>query len=138
VARSNSCFVAEKSIALNFNQTILESVPGCQVVSMVRDAPKASLTPWQQFSVTVPQPALNATSVGSGIGGEVLNLSRLGTISDPGFVGYEQLELWDSKGTLAGGQFVVNGMRSTFRRECCEHRVRRWAGRIPRPKKSMN
>ena len=46
----------------------------------------------------------------SAIGGEVLDLSGLVTISDPGFVGYQQLELWDSKGTLAGGQFVVNGV----------------------------
>ena len=46
-------------------------------------------------------------------GGEVLNLSNLVTISDPGFVGYQQLELWDSKGTLAGGHFVVNGMAQT-------------------------
>ena len=72
-----------------------------------------SLTPWQQFSVTVPQPTLNVTSIGSAIGGEVLNLSSLVTISDPGFVGYQQLELWDSNGTLAGGQFVVNGVPQT-------------------------
>ena len=72
-----------------------------------------SLTRWQQFSVTVPQPTLNVTSIGSGIGGEVLNLSSLVTIADPGFVGYQQLELWDSKGTLAGGQFVVNGVPQT-------------------------
>ena len=72
-----------------------------------------SLTSWQQFSVTVPQPTLNVTSIGSGIGGEVLNLSSLATIADPGFVGYQQLELWDSKGTLAGGRFVVNGVPQT-------------------------
>ena len=28
-------------------------------------------------------------------------------------IGYQQLELWDSKGTLAGGQFVVNGVPQT-------------------------
>ena len=72
-----------------------------------------SLTPWQQFTVTVPQPTLNVTGIGSGIGGQVLNLSSLATIADPGFVGYQQLELWDSKGTLAGGQFVVNGVPQT-------------------------
>jgi len=72
-----------------------------------------SLTQWQPFSVTVPQPTLNVTSIGSGIGGEVLNLSSLVTIADSGFVGYQQLELWDSKGTLAGGQFVVNGVPQT-------------------------
>ena len=52
-----------------------------------------SLTPWQPFSVTVPQPTLNVTSIGSAIGGEVLNLSSLVTTTDPGFVGYQQLEL---------------------------------------------
>ena len=44
---------------------------------------------------------------------EVIDLSDLVTITDPGFVGYQQLELWDSNGTLAGGQFVVNGMPQT-------------------------
>ena len=68
------------------------------------------MTPWQQFSVTVPQPTLNVSSIGSGIGGEVLSLSSLATISDPGFVGYQQLELWDSNGTATGGQFVINGV----------------------------
>ena len=92
-----------------------------------------SLTQWQQFSVTVPQPTLNVTSIGSAIGGEVLNLSSLVTIADPGFVGYQQLELWDSNGTTTGGQFASQ-RRATDRRprdrrfagECCEHRVRRW------------
>ena len=56
---------------------------------------------------------LNVTGIGSGIGGEALNLSSLATIADPGSVGYQQFELWDSKGTLAGGQFVVNGVRQT-------------------------
>ena len=70
-----------------------------------------SSTAWQQLTVTVPSPTLSVTSVGSAIKGQVLDLSGLVTISDPGFVGYQQLELWDSKGTLAGGQFVVNGMR---------------------------
>ena len=72
-----------------------------------------SLTQWQPFSVTVPQPTLNVTSIGSEIGGTVLNLSDLVTIADPGLIGYQQLELWDSKGTLAGGQFVVNGVPQT-------------------------
>ena len=72
-----------------------------------------TLTAWQQFTVTVPQPTLNVTGIGSAIGGAVLNLSSLVTIADPGFVGYQQLELWDSNGTLAGGQFVVNGVSQT-------------------------
>ena len=72
-----------------------------------------TLTSWMPFTVTVPTPTLSVTSIGSGIGGEVLSLSSLVTISDPGFVGYQQLELWDFKGTLAGGQFVVNGVPQT-------------------------
>ena len=63
--------------------------------------------------MTVPSPTLSVTSVAGAIGGQVLDLSNLVTISDPGFVGYRQLELWDSNGTLAGGQFVVNGMPQT-------------------------
>ena len=47
------------------------------------------------------------------IKGQVFNLSSLVTISDPGFVGYQQLELWDSDGTVAGGQVVVNGAAQT-------------------------
>ena len=35
------------------------------------------------------------------------------TISDPDSVGYQKLELWDSNGTVAGGQFVVNGVPQT-------------------------
>ena len=72
-----------------------------------------SLTAWQQLTVTVPSPTLSVTSVAGAIQGQVLNLSSLVTIADPGFVGYQQLELWDSKGTLAGGQFVVNGVPQT-------------------------
>ena len=72
-----------------------------------------TLTAWQQFTVTVPSPTLSVTSVAGAIKGQVINLSDLVTISDPGFVGYQQLELWDSKGTLAGGQFVVNGVPQT-------------------------
>jgi hypothetical protein len=45
--------------------------------------------------------------------GQVINLSSLGTISDPGGVSYQNLELWDSNGTAATGQFVVNGMAQT-------------------------
>ena len=43
----------------------------------------------------------------------MINLSSLVTISDPGNVGYQKLELWDSNGTVAGGQFVVNGVAQT-------------------------
>ena len=63
--------------------------------------------------MTVPSPTLSVTSVAGAIKGQVINLSDLVTISDPGFVGYQKLELWDSRARLAGGQFVVNGMAQT-------------------------
>ena len=42
--------------------------------------------------------------------GQVVPLSTLVTIFDPGNLGYQALELFDSKGTVAGGEFVVNGV----------------------------
>jgi hypothetical protein len=72
-----------------------------------------SLTQWQQFSVTVPQPTLTVRNDNAVTPGQVVDLGTLITISDPGFVGYQQLELWDSDGTVAGGQFVVNGVPQT-------------------------
>jgi hypothetical protein len=42
--------------------------------------------------------------------GQSVALSNLVTISDPDQVGFQKLELWDSNGTVAGGQFVLNGM----------------------------
>src|SRR5262249_2769452 len=33
--------------------------------------------------------------------------------SDPGLVGYQTLELWDTNGTTATGQFIVNGVAQT-------------------------
>ena len=44
---------------------------------------------------------------------QVLSLSALVTISDPGNLGYQTLELWDNNGTLASGHFVVNGVAQT-------------------------
>ena len=72
-----------------------------------------TLTPWQEFSVTVPSPSLTVNSDSGATPGQVISLSTLVTISDPGFVGYQQLELWDSDGTVAGGRFVVNGVAQT-------------------------
>ncbi len=40
----------------------------------------------------------------------MINLSSLVTVSDPGAVGYQMLELWDSNGTGATSQFVVDGV----------------------------
>jgi hypothetical protein len=45
--------------------------------------------------------------------GQVLALSILVAISDRFGLGFQNLELWDSNGTVAGGQFVVNGTPQT-------------------------
>ncbi len=63
--------------------------------------------------MNVPTPTLSVTSIGSASKGQVINLSSLVTIADPGNVGYQKLELWDSNGTVAGGQFEVNGVAQT-------------------------
>lgn len=72
-----------------------------------------SVSGWQQFSVTVPQPTVSVTSKPSATRGQAISLSSLVAIVDPANVGYQQLELWDSNGTAAGGQFVVNGAAQT-------------------------
>jgi hypothetical protein len=72
-----------------------------------------TLTGWQQFSVTVPTPMLTVNNDTTATPGQVINLSSLVTIADPGAVSYQKLELWDSIGTAAGGQFVVNGVAQT-------------------------
>ena len=58
-------------------------------------------------------PALSVTSIASATKGQVINLSSLVTIADPANVGYQQLHLWDTAGTVAGGHFVVNGVAQT-------------------------
>ena len=70
----------------------------------------STLTDWQRFTVTVPTPTLSVSNYTTATPGQVINLSSLATISDPGAVSYQKLELWDSIGTAAGGQFVVNGV----------------------------
>jgi hypothetical protein len=72
-----------------------------------------TLTGWQQFTVTVPSPTLAVHNDATATPGQVINLSSLVTISDPGGVSYQKLELWDSNGTAATGQFVVNGVGQT-------------------------
>lgn len=54
-------------------------------------------------------PTLTVNSNGSATRGQTLALSTLVTITDPDSVGYQRLELWDSNGTVGGGQFVING-----------------------------
>ena len=60
-------------------------------------------------------PTLGVTgSVANATRGQVINLVEpLVTIGDPGNVGYQKLELWDSNGTVAGGQFKINGVAQT-------------------------
>jgi hypothetical protein len=72
-----------------------------------------TLTAWTPFTVTVPTPSLSVSSLASATKSQVINLSTLVTIADPGNVGYQQLELWDSSGTASGGRFVVNGVPQT-------------------------
>jgi len=69
-----------------------------------------TLTAWQQFDVSVPTPTLTVTSDASATAGQHIAVSSLVSLSDPGSIGYQTLELWDSNGTAAGGQFVVNGV----------------------------
>jgi hypothetical protein len=71
------------------------------------------LTSWEEFTVTVPLPSLTVNNVANATPGQVLSLSSFLTIAEPGNVGYTQLELWDSNGTAAGGQFNVNGTLET-------------------------
>ena len=74
------------------------------------------VTGWQMFTVTAPAarlPALNVISTSNATRGGTLPLSTLVTVSDPDHVGFSQLELWDSNGTAAAGQFVVNGTPQT-------------------------
>ncbi len=68
---------------------------------------------WKQFSVSVPAPTLVVSSDPNASSGQTINLSSLVTIADPGNVSYQKLELWDSKGSAAGGQFKVNGAGQT-------------------------
>jgi hypothetical protein len=63
--------------------------------------------------VTVPRPTLTVHNDTTATPGQVINLSSLLTIADPGNVGYKQLQLWDSKGTVDGGQFVVDKLAQT-------------------------
>ncbi|MDA9435038.1 hypothetical protein, partial [Bradyrhizobium sp. CCBAU 51627] len=65
------------------------------------------------FTVAVSAPTLSVTSNAAALKGQVLNLSTLVSIADPSHLGYQKLELWDSNGTAASGQFVVNGAPQT-------------------------
>src|SRR5579871_2929862 len=72
-----------------------------------------TLTGWQQFSIALQLPTLTVHNVASATRLQTVSLSTLETISDPNGFGYQKLELWDSNGTVAGGQFVVNEVAQT-------------------------
>jgi hypothetical protein len=65
------------------------------------------------LAVKVSRPTLSVSNDAHATRGQHIALSRLVRISDPGNVGYTQLELFDSKGTVGGGHFVVNGVAQT-------------------------
>ena len=50
-----------------------------------------TLTGWQAFTVTVPMPSLTVHNDASATKSQVINLSILVTISDPGNVGHQKL-----------------------------------------------
>jgi hypothetical protein len=60
-----------------------------------------------------PLPSLTVHDFTTATPGQTIALSNLVTIADPGHVGYQKLELWDSFGTAATGQFKVNGVAQT-------------------------
>jgi hypothetical protein len=70
------------------------------------------VTGWEQFTVTAPPAQLPTLTVHPYFGasaGQSLALTTLVTITDPDNVGYQNLELWDSNGAAASGQFVSRG-----------------------------
>jgi hypothetical protein len=74
-------------------------------------------TGWQPFTVVATPASLPTLSVQDDLNvrrGITIALSTtLVTINDPDNAGFAQLHLWDSNGTLGGGQFVVNGKPQT-------------------------
>jgi uncharacterized protein (DUF983 family) len=73
------------------------------------------LTAWQSFTVTAPSatlPSLASHDIAAARG-DSFSLSALVTISDPDQAGFQMLHLWDSNGTVGGGQFMVNGVAQT-------------------------
>jgi ABC-2 family transporter protein len=68
------------------------------------------LSSWVPFTVTalVAQlPTLVVQDDRTATAGETIALARLVTVVDPENVGFQSVQLWDSNGTPAGGQFVI-------------------------------
>ncbi|WP_229188474.1 hypothetical protein, partial [Bradyrhizobium oropedii] len=68
-----------------------------------------ALGSWQQFAVSVAAPTLSVSSLPSAAAGAQIALSSLVNVSDPSNATY-QLQLWDTNGTAAGGEFLINGV----------------------------
>jgi hypothetical protein len=69
------------------------------------------LSGWKSFTVSAPPAQLPTLSVhpqSNQTRGTSIALSTLVAIADPDGVGFQKLELWDSIGNAAGGQFVIN------------------------------
>jgi hypothetical protein len=84
------------------------------VAQLLQD--NSQVTGWQQFTVTAPTaqvPTLSLSNDLTAMHGQQIALSNLVSIVDSDGVGYQKLELWDSNGTITGGQFVVNGVPQT-------------------------
>ena len=100
----------------NFATTVFDAGipgPGTDTLYAQLQLNDGTLSGWKQFAVSVAAPTLGVSSVASATRGQVINLSSLLTIGDPGSVGYQKLELWDSNGTVGGGQFMVNSVVQT-------------------------
>jgi hypothetical protein len=74
------------------------------------------LTPWQSFIIAAPPAGLPSLTVNAEVAaarGDTLGLAALLTISDLDQAGFQMLHLWDSNGTVGGGQFTVTGVPQT-------------------------
>jgi hypothetical protein len=74
------------------------------------------VTGWEQFTVTAPVarlPTLAVHDFSGATAGQTIGISTLVSITDPDSVSFQKLELWDSNGTSANGQFVLNGAPQT-------------------------
>jgi hypothetical protein len=68
-----------------------------------------STSSWEEFSVTVPAPTLTVQNDPNATPNEQIPLSTLVSVTDPSNASY-QLQLWDSNGTAASGEFLINGV----------------------------
>src|SRR2546428_97844 len=76
---------------------------------MIRRPPRASLLPY----TTLFRSTLGVSSVASAAKGQVISLATLVSIADPGNVGYQKLELWDSNDTITGRQYAIHNLTQT-------------------------